>query len=107
MFESTSVCCESLRLGRAAVEEFEAHRHRIGKLDFQDLLLLAARLLRTSPDVRRELGRRYRRILVDEFQDTDPLQAEIVLLLSSEPEDRASVRAPEGGPVGAGESRHG
>ncbi len=34
---------------------------------------------------RRELGRRYRRILVDEFQDTDPVQAEVLLLLASEP----------------------
>jgi ATP-dependent helicase/nuclease subunit A len=77
----------AIRLGRAAAEEFAAHRKRIGKLDFQDLLLLAARLLRTRPDVRRELGRRYCRLLVDEFQDTDPLQAEIMLLLSSDPEE--------------------
>ena len=88
----------ALRLARAAAEEFAAHRLRIGKLDFQDLLVLAARLLRTRPDVRRELGRRYRRLLVDEFQDTDPLQAEIMLLLSSEPDGAPSPppEAPEG-----------
>lgn len=76
----------AVRLGQAAADAFAEHRRRMGKLDFQDLLLLAARLLRTDPDVRRQLGRRYRRLLVDEFQDTDPLQAEIMLLLSSEPE---------------------
>lgn len=76
----------AVRLGEAAAEAFAEHRKRIGKLDFQDLLVLAARLLRSNPDVRRQLGRRYRRLLVDEFQDTDPLQAEIMLLLSSEPE---------------------
>ena len=74
----------AVRLADHASREFAAHRLRIGQLDFQDLLLLTARLLRENPRVRRDLGERYRRLLVDEFQDTDPLQAEIVLLLSSE-----------------------
>jgi len=80
----------AIDLGRTAVREFAAHRMRIGKLDFQDLLSLAARLLRENPEVRRHLGERYRCLLVDEFQDTDPLQAEIMLLLSSEPSDKES-----------------
>jgi ATP-dependent helicase/nuclease subunit A len=75
----------AVRLARSAAAEFTAHRHRTGKLDFQDLLVLAAELLRTRPEVRRDLGTRYRRLLVDEFQDTDPLQAEIMFLLASEP----------------------
>jgi ATP-dependent helicase/nuclease subunit A len=84
----------AIRLCRAAAREFEAYRLRAGRLDFQDLLLLAARLLRDRPSVRRQLGRRYRRLLVDEFQDTDPLQAEIMLLLSSEPmEDDGDEKA--------------
>ena len=83
----------AIRLARHAAEAFEAHRLRIGKLDFQDLLSLTARLLRARPGVRRDLGERYRRLLVDEFQDTDPLQAEIMLLLSSEPE---RLQQPEG-----------
>ncbi|MGD8320391.1 MAG: UvrD-helicase domain-containing protein [Gemmatimonadota bacterium] len=77
----------ALRLARRAADAFAEHRRRSGRLDFQDLLLLTARLLRTDADARRELGRRYRRLLVDEFQDTDPLQAEIMLLLASEPMD--------------------
>ena len=76
----------AVRLARNAALEFTAHRRRTGKLDFQDLLVLAAELLRTRPEVRRDLGERYRRLLVDEFQDTDPLQAEIMLLLASESE---------------------
>jgi ATP-dependent helicase/nuclease subunit A len=76
----------AVRLVEHAADEFEMHRLRMGQLDFQDLLLLTAKLLRDNPRVRRDLGERYRRLLVDEFQDTDPLQAEIVLLLSSEPE---------------------
>jgi ATP-dependent helicase/nuclease subunit A len=75
----------AVRLVSAAAEEFAEHRRRVGKLDFQDLLLLTARLLREDPSSRSELGRRYRYLLVDEFQDTDPLQAEIMLLLSSDP----------------------
>jgi len=75
----------AVRLVEHAAREFEAHRLRMGQLDFQDLLLLTAKLLRDNPRVRRDLGERYRRLLVDEFQDTDPLQAEIVLLLASEP----------------------
>ncbi len=74
-----------IRLVRKAADEFEALRLRLGRLSFQDLLLVTARLLRERPDVRRALGARYRHILVDEFQDTDPVQAEIVLLLASEP----------------------
>ncbi|MDX1645665.1 MAG: UvrD-helicase domain-containing protein, partial [Longimicrobiales bacterium] len=81
-----------VRLARAAAEAFFEHRKRIGKLDFQDLLVLASRLLRDNPAVRRQLGRRYRRLLVDEFQDTDPLQAEIMLLLASEPDGEADWR---------------
>jgi ATP-dependent helicase/nuclease subunit A len=73
-------------LARAGALEFAAHRRRVGKLDFGDLLVLAGDLLRSNPAVRRDLGTRYRRLLVDEFQDTDPLQAEIMMLLASEPD---------------------
>ena len=86
----------AVRLADHASREFAAHRLRMGQLDFQDLLSLAARLLRENPRVRKDLGGRYRRLLVDEFQDTDPLQAEIVLLLSSEPPP------PDEGPADAG-----
>ena len=47
-------------------------------LDFDDLLHHACNLLRTNEAVRGALAQRYPRILVDEFQDTDPLQAEIL-----------------------------
>ncbi len=80
----------SIRLVTRAAGELAAGRRREGRLDFQDLLLLAADLLRESPGARRDLGLRYRRILVDEFQDTDPLQAEVLLLLASEPETSGS-----------------
>jgi ATP-dependent helicase/nuclease subunit A len=80
----------AVRLAQSAAVEYTAHRHRTGKLDFQDLLVLTAELLRSRPEVRKDLGERYRRLLVDEFQDTDPLQAEIMLLLASDPDPAES-----------------
>jgi ATP-dependent exoDNAse (exonuclease V) beta subunit len=65
----------------------EAHeRRRAGRLEFHDLLVLARDVLR-SPDhgwaVRQYLRERYTHLLLDEFQDTDPIQCEIAALLAS------------------------
>ena len=54
-----------------------------GRLDFVDLLIEARNLVRDCDAVRADFQRRFTRIFVDEFQDTDPLQAEILLLLAS------------------------
>jgi ATP-dependent exoDNAse (exonuclease V) beta subunit len=62
---------------------YQQAKQRAGQLDFLDLLLYARDLLRHDR-ARRELQQVYRRIFVDEFQDTDPLQAEILLLLAAE-----------------------
>ena len=59
-------------------------RRRSGKLSFDDLLLYARDLIKHHPRARRHFRNRYRTLLIDEFQDTDPLQAELVLLLASE-----------------------
>lgn len=69
----------------AAAKAFERQRLVRGELNFEDLLTGAATLLRESPAARRALGERYRHLLVDEFQDTDPIQAEVCLLLASDP----------------------
>ena len=53
----------------------------LGRLDFTDLLGRLRDLLTADRVARGTLQRRFRYILVDEFQDTDPLQAEIALLL--------------------------
>lgn len=82
-----------VRVARRAAEGFADHRLTTGRLSFQDLLILTARLLRRSPSARRDLGQRYRRLLVDEFQDTDPIQAEVVFLLASEPESEGDTAA--------------
>jgi len=63
---------------------------RRGYVTFDGLLVLARDLLRDHPDVRRRLKQRFRMLLVDEFQDTDPLQYEIVLYLGERTEDDAT-----------------
>lgn len=67
---------------RDFVASYQAEKRRQDLLDFEDLLIVARDLLRDSPDVRSYFQRRYDMILVDEFQDTDPLQAEIVFFLT-------------------------
>ncbi|HEX7120678.1 MAG TPA: UvrD-helicase domain-containing protein [Longimicrobiales bacterium] len=77
----------ALRFARAAAGHYAAERRRMGRLNFHDLLLRAAALLRENPGARRDLGRRFRYLLVDEFQDTDPVQAEVLFLLASDDDD--------------------
>jgi ATP-dependent exoDNAse (exonuclease V) beta subunit len=68
---------------RETVDQYEALKQRSGALDFVDLLIRARDLVRDCDPVRADLQRRFTHIFVDEFQDTDPLQAEILLLLSA------------------------
>ena len=68
---------------RDVVAGYEALKRGAGALDFVDLLLRARDLLVAHPRVRRAFQTRFTHLFVDEFQDTDPLQAEILLLLSA------------------------
>jgi ATP-dependent helicase/nuclease subunit A len=68
----------------AVVEAYEELKERAGCLDFLDLLLRARGLVRENDAVRADLQRRFTHVFVDEFQDTDPLQAELLLLLSAD-----------------------
>src|SRR5262245_30176403 len=65
------------------VDRYENLKQRAAALDFVDLLLCARDLVRDCADVRADLQRRLTHVFVDEFQDTDPLQSEIVLLLAA------------------------
>jgi ATP-dependent helicase/nuclease subunit A len=58
---------------------------REGHLSFDGLLVRARDLVRGNTRVRDDLKRRYRTILIDEFQDTDPIQYEILLYLAEQP----------------------
>ncbi len=64
----------------AAAYQDEKRRH--GLLDYDDLLLEGRRLLLEHEDVRHHLSRRFEYLMVDEYQDTNRLQAELVQLLA-------------------------
>ncbi|MBI4476055.1 MAG: UvrD-helicase domain-containing protein, partial [Acidobacteria bacterium] len=66
---------------QGCLKRYEVLKTKAGALDFLDLLLRARNLVRDCPEVRRAFQDRFLRIFVDEFQDTDPLQAELLLLL--------------------------
>jgi ATP-dependent exoDNAse (exonuclease V) beta subunit len=69
---------------RGATARYEQLKEAAGALDFLDLLVRARDLVRGNPMVRRGFQQRFTHIFVDEFQDTDPLQAEILLLLAAD-----------------------
>ncbi len=78
---------------RPLVHAYEAYKAKTGRLDFLDLLLRARDLLLRSRATRAELQARYTHLLVDEFQDTDPLQADILLLLAADDPEETSTEA--------------
>ena len=78
---------------RPALAHVAARRAGDGPFTYADLLLLTRNLLRDYPAVRRAFAARFTRVLVDEFQDTDPLQAEILLYLAgADAEERDALR---------------
>ena len=71
-----------------AILAWSADRRQRGVATFHDLLTWSRDLLRTNAEVRRLAQRRWSWIFVDEFQDTDPLQAELAFYLAAEPDQR-------------------
>ncbi|HTK29581.1 MAG TPA: UvrD-helicase domain-containing protein [Vicinamibacterales bacterium] len=69
---------------RAATDRYQALKRNLGGLDYDDLLVRARDLIRDNADVRGHLRAKYTRIFVDEFQDTDPVQADILLMLAAD-----------------------
>lgn len=63
--------------------EYQARLLRAGAMDFDDLLGNAVRLLRSQPDVLERYRGRFQHILVDEYQDTNQVQNDLVMLLGS------------------------
>ncbi len=93
------------RLGQAVIEHLASavgafvlasvdERRREGRLRFHDLLVLARDVLRdpdTGAAVRSSLRDRYRRLLIDEFQDTDPIQVDLAALITADAADHEAV----------------
>jgi CRISPR-associated exonuclease Cas4 len=80
---ATRLCEVLSREISEVLDEYSTFKRAAAVLDFDDLLQYAGALVRDHENVRRALGERYRQILVDEFQDTDPLQAEILFRIAS------------------------
>ncbi|MCB0972234.1 MAG: UvrD-helicase domain-containing protein, partial [Acidimicrobiales bacterium] len=64
--------------------EYQARLRKAGAMDFDDLLRNAVELLRTEPEVLEHYQRRFRHVLVDEYQDTNKVQNELILLLGAD-----------------------
>lgn len=82
-----------------AREHAREMRRRRGALNYSDLLQRAATLLTRNREVRRALQQKYRWLFVDEFQDTDPIQARVILALAADEaaggtEDRPPIERP-------------
>lgn len=63
---------------------YSVRKRNAAVLDFDDLLIRAHELVDRHETVRQALGRRFRHVFVDEFQDTDPIQAAFIFLLAAE-----------------------
>ena len=85
----TAAFAPALEAVRKFVVDQSARRKEEGHAGFHDLLVWARDMLRDNPDARRRFQRRFHHLLVDEFQDTDPIQAEIAFFLAGDPDDRA------------------
>lgn len=73
-----------MRALSGAKETYDRLRRHQNLLNFHDLLMITARMLSGRSAVRNYFRKRFTHLLVDEFQDTDPLQAEIVLLITAD-----------------------
>jgi ATP-dependent exoDNAse (exonuclease V) beta subunit len=71
------VLADLVRLAQPVTDRFRDYKRSAALLDFDDLIFAARALLRDDEAVRRALSARFAHVLVDEFQDTDPLQTEI------------------------------
>ncbi|MBI4680828.1 MAG: ATP-dependent helicase [Nitrospirae bacterium] len=67
----------------AVKNRYESKKRAMGLVDFDDLLFLWKKILTDVPAIREKLSQRFLHVLVDEYQDTNKIQAEIVDLMAS------------------------
>ena len=89
------LCGRALDLLSPFARQVFAESRRRNLLPFNALLLLTRNMLADYPDVRRRISRGLRLLLVDEFQDTDPLQYELVFFLAEDASGPPAARAFE------------
>ena len=80
----SAVLAPVLELLRRFALDYADERKAAGEVEFQDLLVLARDLLRDDIPARDHFRERYSHILIDEVQDTDPLQAELAFFLAED-----------------------
>ncbi len=78
----------------AAFEHYEAAKRRRAVIDYEDILLCAALLLADHPQVASEVRGGYRHLLVDEYQDVNPLQQRLLQLWLGSDSDLCVVGDP-------------
>lgn len=82
--EAATLALVAHRAAKSVADGYARRKRDEGRLDFDDLLCLARDLLRDNAAVRRRAAAGIDLLMVDEFQDTDPVQAELVRLLCGE-----------------------
>lgn len=65
-------------------KEYVSYKRKNSLLDYDDLLLYLRTLLQANEEIRKKLSNQYKYIMIDEYQDTNALQADIIRLLASE-----------------------
>ena len=95
-FQITARCAPALTVLQNLRQNFAlmytAQRKAEGVASFDDLLVWARDLLRDDATARRRFQDLYTHILIDEFQDTDPLQAEIAFYIAAKPDTNIDGR---------------
>ncbi len=83
LFQEYPQCSEWTEVLEAVKEEYIRQKRMIGALDYDDLLVFLRDLLQNHAEVRERLSRHYRYLMIDEYQDTNRIQAQIVRLLAA------------------------
>lgn len=77
-----SIYIECMNLIEAAMDAYDEYKRANNLCSFSDMLIKTRDMLRENPEVREHFKARYKSYYVDEFQDTDPIQAEILFYLT-------------------------
>lgn len=98
----TAAAQAGTHLERTLAEAYRAYQRKLteaGAMDFDDLIMLTVTLLQIFPDVAEHYRRRWRHVMVDEYQDTNHAQYTLIRELVGVPEPRTA----DGEPVGEGQ----
>ena len=68
---------------RFIYHEYEERKQKLRKIDFEDMIVMCLKLFREYPEILKKWQKKYRFILVDEFQDINQAQYEVIRLLAA------------------------